>query len=111
MGCSQILIVDILGLQMDLALIGLVDMGFSVMFSYPYCRYIGPTDGSGFNYIGRHGSQWGGGGGGGSQILIVYILDLQMDLVLIRLVDMDLSGMFSNPYCRYTWPTDGSGFN
>ena len=49
MGCSQILIVDILGLQMDLALIGLVDMGFSVMFSYPYCRYTGPTDGSGFN--------------------------------------------------------------
>ena len=34
-----------------------------------------------------------------------------MDLVLIRLVDMDLSGMFSNPYCIYTGSTDGSGFN
>ena len=34
-----------------------------------------------------------------------------MNLVLIRLVDMAFSGMFSDPHCRYTGPTCESGFN
>ena len=37
-----------------------------------------------------------------------------MDLALIALVDMGVSGGVggvSNPYCRYTESTDGSGFN
>ena len=32
-----------------------------------------------------------------------------MDLVLIRLVDMSFNEMFSNPHCRHTRPTCGSG--
>ena len=34
-----------------------------------------------------------------------------MDLVLIRLVDMSINTMFSDPLCRYTGPKGGSGFN
>ena len=35
---------------------------------------------------------------GCSQILTVCIQDLQVDLVLIRLVDRGFNGMFSNPH-------------
>ena len=34
-----------------------------------------------------------------------------MNLVLIRLVDMGFSGLFSDPHCRYLGPTCGFGFN
>ena len=34
-----------------------------------------------------------------------------MDLVLIRLVDMGFNVMFSDPHCRYTGSTGGSGYN
>ena len=37
---------------MDLVLIRLEDMSFNGMFSDLYCRYRGPTAGSGFNQIG-----------------------------------------------------------
>ena len=48
---------------------------------------------------------------GCSQILTVGIHDLNVDLVLIRLMDMGFNGMFSNPHCRYTRPTYGYSFN
>ena len=46
-GCSQILTVPT-GLQVDLVLIRLVDVGFSGMFSDPHYTYM-PTGGFGFN--------------------------------------------------------------
>ena len=55
MGCSQILTVGTQGLQVNLVLIRLVDMGFNGMFSDSYCRYTGPTGKSGFNQVGGHG--------------------------------------------------------
>ena len=39
---------------MDMVLISLMDMHFNRVFSYPHCRYLGPTGGSGFNQIGGH---------------------------------------------------------
>ena len=48
---------------------------------------------------------------GCSQILTVDLQDLQVDLVLIRLVDMGFNWMFSYPHCRFTRHTGGSGFN
>ena len=35
----------------------------------------------------------------------------QVDLILIRLVDMSFQGMFSDPHYRYAGPTGGSDFN
>ena len=32
-------------------------------------------------------------------------------MVLIRLVDVCFSGVFSDPHCKYTMPEGGSGFN
>ena len=32
-------------------------------------------------------------------------------MVLIRLVDICFSGVFSDPHCKYTRPEGGSGFN
>ena len=46
-----------------------------------------------------------------SQILTIDIQCLQVDLMLIRLVDMGFSGMFSDPHYRYTMPTVGPHFN
>ena len=51
---SQILTVDIYGLQVDNILIRLMDMSFNEMFSDPHSRYIGPTGGYHFNQIGGH---------------------------------------------------------
>ena len=48
---------------------------------------------------------------GCSQILTLCLQDLQVDFVLIRLVDIGFSGMFSDTYCRYTGSTGGLGFN
>ena len=60
MGCSQIfLTVGMQDLQVDQILIGLVDMGFSRMFSNSHCRYARPTGEFGFYQTGRHGFQWG----------------------------------------------------
>ena len=36
---------------------------------------------------------------------------LQVDLVLIRLVDMGFNRFFSDSDCGYARPTGGSGFN
>ena len=36
-----------------------------------------------------------------SQILTIGIQGPQVDVMLIRLVDMGFSGMFSDPHCRY----------
>ena len=58
MRCSHILTVGTQGLQVNLVLIRLMDMGFNEMFSYPHCRYTGPTGKSGFNQVGGHGFQW-----------------------------------------------------
>ena len=58
MGCSQILTVDIQCLQVDLILIRLMDMSFSVMFSDPHCRYTMPSGRSHVDQIGGHGFQW-----------------------------------------------------
>ena len=86
MGCSQILTVDIKGLQKNLLLIRLVNMGFNGMFSDlhciykglteepflirlvnmgfngmfsdTHCRYKGLTEEPAFNQIGEHGFQW-----------------------------------------------------
>ena len=46
-----------------------------------------------------------------SQIPTVGIQDQQVDLVLIRLVDISFNDLFSDPHCRYTGPTGGFGFN
>ena len=48
---------------------------------------------------------------GCSQILTVGIHGLQVDLVLIRWMDMGFNGIFSDPYCRYTGTTSRFGFN
>ena len=48
---------------------------------------------------------------GCSHILTIGTQCLQVDLVLIRLVDMGFNGMFTYPHYRYTVPTGGSGFN
>ena len=45
--------------------------------------------------ISRHWFQW----------------DVQVELVLMRLVGMSSKGMFSDPCCRYTGPIGGAGFN
>ena len=44
-------------------------------------------------------------------MLTVYIQDLLVDLILITLMDMGFSWMFSDPHCRYTGPIGGSDFN
>ena len=54
---------------------------------------------------------WGGGGGEGYESLIVGIQDLQVNLVLIRLVDITFSRVFSDPHCGYTQLEGGYGFN
>ena len=46
-----------------------------------------------------------------SQILTTDIQSLQVDLVLIRLVDMDFIEMVTDPHCGYTGPTGGSYVN
>ena len=48
---------------------------------------------------------------GCSQILTVGTQILQVALVLIRLVDITFSEMFSDPHCRYPGSTVGTGFN
>ena len=55
-------------------------------------RYMGPTGGSGSNQIGGHGFQW--------DVLRSSLCTwvLQVGLVLIRLVDMGFSEMFSDPH-------------
>ena len=45
---------------------------------------------------------------GCSQILTIGIQDLEVDLLLFRLVDMRFNGMFSNPHYRYTRSRSGS---
>ena len=40
-----------------------------------------------------------------------YIQSLKMDMILIRLVDMGFNGLFSDPHCRYTEPKDGYDIN
>ena len=45
---------------------------------------------------------------GCSQILTIGIQNLQVDLMLIRLVVMGFSRMFSDPHYRYKGPTGGS---
>ena len=104
-GFPQILAVGRQGLQVDLVLIRLVDMGFNGMFSYSCCGYTEPTGGSFFNLVGGHGFQW--------DVLrsSLGIQGLPVDLVLIRLVDMGFNGMFSDSCCGYTEPTCGSIFN
>ena len=92
-GCSQILTVYIQGLQVDLVLYRLVDMDFSGMFSDPHCIYTRPTGRPGFIQIGGHGFQW--------DVLRSSLYVCKVDLVLIRLVDMDFNGMFSDPHCIY----------
>ena len=47
----------ILGLQVELFLIRLVDMVFKWMFSYPHCGYTGPAGGASSNQTGGHGFQ------------------------------------------------------
>ena len=48
---------------------------------------------------------------GCSQILTIDMQGRQVNLVLIRLVDMSFHGMFSDRHCRYAGPTGGSDFN
>ena len=55
MGCSQIFTVYIQGLQKNLLLIRLVNMGFNGMFSDLHCIYTGLTEEPAFNQIGEHG--------------------------------------------------------
>ena len=43
-----------------------------------------------------------------SQILTIGIQGPQVDVMLIRLVDMSFSEMFSDPHYRYTMPSGGS---
>ena len=105
MGCSPILTVCIQGLQVDLTLIRLVDIGYSGMFSDPHCMYTRLTSGFDFNQIGGHWLV------GCSLIITVGIQGLQVDLVLIRLVDIGYSGMFSDPHCMYTRLISGFDFN
>ena len=87
---------------MDLVLITLVDKGFNGMFSNPHCRYTWLTAGSSFNHIGGHEFQWLFSGP-------LYIgqqveMSQQVDLVLIRLMDMSFNRMFSYPHCMYIGP-------
>ena len=63
-----------------------------------------------FNEVGGLGFQRGLGGEV-SESLIVGIQDLQVNLVLIRLVDICFSGVFSDPHCGYTQLEGGSCFN
>ena len=46
-----------------------------------------------------------------SQILTVVIYCLQVDLILIKLMDMGYNEIFSDPHCSYILPTGGSGVN
>ena len=46
-----------------------------------------------------------------SKTLTVTIQALQVDLSLIRLVDMGFNMVFSDPHSKYTGLTGGSGFN
>ena len=43
--------------ELQLVLIRMEDIIFNRMFSDPYCRYTGPTGGSGFAHIGGHDFQ------------------------------------------------------
>ena len=45
------------------------------------------------------------------QIITVGIQGNQMDLVLIRLVDISINELIPDHHCRYTGSSDGSGFN
>ena len=44
-------------------------------------------------------------------MLTVCIQDLLVDLILITLMDMGFSWMFSDAHCMYTGPISGSDFN
>ena len=61
------------------------------------------------NPISRFNETWVSAGY--SQIFTASIHGLQVNLVLIRLVAMGFNWVFSDLYCRYTWPTGESGFN
>ena len=82
---------------MDLVLNILVDMGLNWVFSDPSCRHTWPRGGSGFKQIGRHGFELG--------VLrsSVDIQGLEVDLDIIRLLDMSVNGLFSDPVCRHVW--------
>ena len=58
MGCSQIFTVYIQGLQKNLLLIRLENMGFNGMFSDLHCIYTGLTEEPSFNQTCEHGFQW-----------------------------------------------------
>ena len=102
MGCSQTLTVGTKGVQVDLVMIRLVDTGFNGMFSNPPCRYTRLRGESDFNKIGGHEFQWDVL----KSSLYVYrayrwTMSQQVDLVLLRLVDMRFNGMFSNHHYVY----------
>ena len=114
---------------MDLVLIKLVDLSFNGVFLDPHCRYTQPTGGSSFNQTGGHEFEWGVLRYGLQVDLVLiklvdmsingvfsyshcrYTQGLQVDLVLIKLVDMSFNGVFLDSHCRYTGPTGGSSFN